>query len=198
LKPGDVTISNFTGITKFDLAKVSKPGDALRAILLRKQAEVVAKRATVPSTAVDPASPQEIRSSTCSACFLPKPISAFQAKHGSEGHLRVCMSCVAKKRKNTMERKLHEKFTSGYKKCSRCSVTHSVDTFEGDFKTCASCRSNRNKARDTKNPNATNIASPLDTYNDQPSGNPDYDPFSEPAELGALERVKQQIEAALY
>src|SRR5580704_2513363 len=60
---------------KFDLSKVSKPGDALKAILERKQAEAAAKAAPPRPTAVVAAPP----ASVVAASAAPRVVAAAPA-----------------------------------------------------------------------------------------------------------------------
>src|SRR5216683_1377993 len=65
---------------KFDLSKVSKPGDALKAILERKQAEAAAKAAPPRATAVvAPPSSAVVSAPRVAAAAAPAPTTASQA-----------------------------------------------------------------------------------------------------------------------
>src|SRR6202048_3887 len=64
---------------KFDLSKVSKPGDALKAILERKQAEAAAKAAPPrPTAVVAPPSPVAAAASPKAAATPPATAAASQ------------------------------------------------------------------------------------------------------------------------
>src|SRR5438874_3888034 len=79
---------------KFDLSKVSKPGDALKAILERKQAEAAAKAAPPRPTAVvappsvtvaPPASPRAAGAPHTTAA-APQPQTGQQTRHQPATH----------------------------------------------------------------------------------------------------------------